>query len=135
LTLVFVDPSIDQTPLTSLSIVFGLMKTGSASQREALRKELTARRAVHEAAVERLNGEIREKKDSCKQHKLRIQDLNQQISALDEDNATVRNYFERFEWSDRLMEQLRNVFGIDNFRLAQEGCVLFVFASPSLARP
>jgi chromosome segregation ATPase len=113
-----------------IEIIIELMKSGPASRHEALREreELIARRAAHEAEVKRLDGEIREKKDSCKQHKQRIQELDQQLDALDDDSATIRNYFDRFEWSDRLMEQLRRVFGIDNFRLAQEGCVVFLLS-------
>jgi arginine deiminase len=106
------------------------MKSGAASRHEALRKELIA----HEAEVKRLNREIREKNESRKQHKLRIQELSQQLNALDDGRVTIRNYFDRFEWSDRLMGQLRGVFGIDNFRLAQEGCVLLCYlAAPSQA--
>ncbi|KAH9029421.1 P-loop containing nucleoside triphosphate hydrolase protein [Lactarius pseudohatsudake] len=36
------------------------------------------------------------------------------------DNA-IKNYFEKFEWSGALKEQMESVFGIKSFRLAQEG--------------
>jgi hypothetical protein len=111
------------------------MESGAASRHDALREE----RIALEAEVERLIREICEKKELLKQHGLRIQELNQQelnrrlrVNALDDNRVTIRNYFDRFEWSDILMEQLKGVFGIDKFRLAQEGCVLLCcLAAPS----
>ena len=43
----------------------------------------------------------------------------------------IRTHFDEFEWSERLREQMRKVFGIENFRLAQEGYANFVARTAS----
>jgi hypothetical protein len=103
--------------------------------RSDLRQRLRAQIAAHKAELERLDEEILAIEDLRGQEIQNIEDLTQQLEALDEPEwiasasgaATVRDYFDRFEWSDRLKGQMRKVFGIENFRLAQEGCVIHSF--------
>jgi type I site-specific restriction endonuclease len=90
---------------------------------------LIARRAVYQAELKRLDEEIRAIEDLRRQQIQSIQDVTQQIDALDErvasEPAFIQNYYNQFEWSGRLREQMRKVFGIENFRLAQEGYAIF----------
>jgi ATP-dependent DNA helicase Q1 len=109
-------------------------QSGSTLRRNNLnpRQQLTARRTAHQDELDRLDEEILKLQNLRKQQAQNIADINLQLDALDkraDGSAVVRNYFDKFEWSDRLREQMRKVFGIENFRLAQEGCVslLFVF--------
>lgn len=37
------------------------------------------------------------------------------------------DYMKEMDWSDALKARMKNVFGIDNFRLCQQGCVCFIF--------
>ena len=91
-----------------------------------VRQDLIARRVVHQADLKRLDEEIRVIEDLRRQQIQSIQDITEQIDALDERVANViQNYFDEFEWSGRLREQMRKVFGIENFRLAQEGYAIF----------
>jgi ATP-dependent DNA helicase Q1 len=101
-------------------------QSGSASRRNNdVRQDLIARRTVHQAELKRLDEEIRVIEDLRRQQIQSIQDITQQIGALDErvanGPAVIQNYFDEFEWSGRLRQQMRKVFGIENFRLAQEG--------------
>jgi hypothetical protein len=54
-----------------------------------------------------------------------IKNLTQQIGALDEgaasSSAAIQTYFDEFEWSERLRAQMKKAFGLEHFRLAQEG--------------
>jgi ATP-dependent DNA helicase Q1 len=97
-----------------------------------VRQDLIARRAVHQAELKRLDDKIRVIENLRRQEIQSIQDITQQIDALDErvasEPAVIRNYFDEFEWSKRLREQMRKVFGIENFRLAQEGYAI-IFAT------
>lgn len=97
----------------------------SSRRNNDVRQDLIARRAVHQAEMKRLDEEIRVIEDLRRQQIQSIQDITQQIGALDERVASgpaiIQNYFDEFEWSGRLREQMRKVFGIENFRLAQEG--------------
>lgn len=94
-----------------------------------VRQDLIARRAVHQADLKRLDAEIRVIEDLRRREIQGIQDINQQLNALDErvasGPAVKQNYFDEFEWSGMLRQQMRKVFGIDNFRLAQEGYAIF----------
>lgn len=91
-----------------------------------VRQDLIAQRTVHQADLKRLDEEIRVIEDLRRQQIQSIQDITEQIDALDERVANViQNYFDEFEWSGRLREQMRRVFGIENFRLAQEGYAIF----------
>ena len=96
------------------------------------RQQLIAQRATHRTELERLDEEILGLQNLRKERAQDIADLTQQIAALDKrvvaggSADTVRNYYDKFEWSDRLKEQMRSVFGIDEFRLAQEGCVIIL---------
>lgn len=96
---------------------------------------------AHKAELGRLDEELLAIEDLRGQEIQNIEDLTQQLEALDDEAelvagagasgaaaTTVRNYFDRFEWSDRLRKQMRKVFGIENFRLAQEGCVILFFS-------
>src|SRR5713101_202072 len=108
-------------------------QSGSAMRRNNdVRQDLIARRAVHQAEQRRLDDKIRVIEDLRRQEIQSIQDITQQIDALDErvasEPAVIRNYFDEFEWSKRLREQMRKVFGIENFRLAQEGYAI-IFAT------
>ncbi|KAH9047166.1 ATP-dependent DNA helicase [Lactarius hengduanensis] len=106
------------------------------------RQELIARREAHQKELERLNDEMRHIQELRMGEKKSIQELTRQLGGggVDKkvardggdggDNA-IKNYFEKFEWSGALKEQMESVFGIKSFRLAQEGCV-FV-ASPFLS--
>jgi hypothetical protein len=105
-------------------------QSGSASRRNNdVRQDMIARRAVHQAELKRLDEEIRVIGDLRRQQIQSIQDIAQQIDALDErvasGPAVIQNYFDKFEWSGRLRGQMRKVFGIENFRLAQEGYAIF----------
>jgi ATP-dependent DNA helicase Q1 len=101
----------------------------SSRRNNDVRQDLIARRAVHQAEMKRLDEEIRVIEDLRRQQIQSIQDITQQIGALDERVASgpaiIQNYFDEFEWSGRLREQMRKVFGIENFRLAQEGYAIF----------
>ncbi len=106
-------------------------QSGSTLRRNNLnpRQQLTARRAAHQDELDRLDEEILKLQNLHKQQAQNIADINLQLDALDkraDGSAVVRNYFDKFEWSDRLREQMRKVFGIENFRLAQEGCVIVI---------
>ena len=116
--------------------------SSSDSRSNDLREVLMARRAVHQDELEQLDEEMRAIEDLRRQKIHSIQDLTQQLNALDDERlvpsggAAIRNYFDKFDWSDRLREQMKKVFGIDNFRLAQEGYVklfFFFFFSFALA--
>jgi len=76
-----------------------------------------------------LDEEIRVIQDLRRQQIQSINDITQQIGALDErvasGPAVIQNYFDEFEWSGMLRDQMRKVFGIENFRLAQEGYAFF----------
>jgi hypothetical protein len=105
-------------------------QSASASRRNNdVRQDLIARRAVHQADLKRLDEEIRVIEDLRKQEIQNVQDINQQLNALDErvasGPAVTQNYFDEFEWSGRLRQQMKKVFGIDSFRLAQEGYAIF----------
>jgi len=105
-------------------------QSASASQgNKDVRKDLIARRAVHQAELKRLDEEARAIEDLRRQRIQNIQDITQQIDTLDERVASgpvvIQNYFDKFEWSGRLRDQMRKVFGIENFRLAQEGYAIF----------
>ena len=105
----------------------GQSGSASSSRRDDLRQRLLTQRATHQTELERLDEEILKLQTLRKERALDITDINLQLDALDKRvvrSHTVQNYFDKFEWSDRLKEQLRNVFGIENFRLAQEGCVI-----------
>jgi len=102
------------------------VQTGSASRRNNdIRQDLIARRAGHQAELERLDEELLTLEDLRRQEIQNIKNLTQQIDTLDEGIASgpavILNYFDEFEWSERMREQMRKVFGIENFRLAQEG--------------
>ena len=102
------------------------VQSGSASRRNNdVRQDLIARRAAHQAELEQLDEELLALEDLRRQQIQNIKGLTQQIEALDEGvsrgPAVIRNYFDEFEWSERLREQMRRVFGIEKFRLAQEG--------------
>ena len=96
-----------------------------------IRQQLIARRSNHQAELERLDEEIVALQNLRKERAQEIADLTQQIVALDERVVagrgadTVRNYYDKFEWFNRLREQMMSVFGIEEFRLAQEGCVIY----------
>jgi len=110
----------------------GQSGSASSSSRDDPRRQLLARRATHQAELEKLDEEILKLQSLRKERALDITHITLQLDALDERvvrSHTVQNYFNKFEWSDRLREQLRNVFGIENFRLAQEGCVIFCFVA------
>lgn len=101
-------------------------QSGSAIRRNNdVRQDLIARRAVHQAELKRFDEEIRAIENLRRREIQSIQDITQQIDALDErvasEPAVIQNYFDEFEWSKRLRAQMRKVFGIENFRLAQEG--------------
>jgi hypothetical protein len=103
---------------------------GSASRRNNdVRQDLISQRAVHQAELKQLDEEVRVIQDLRRQRIQNIQDINQQIDALDEKVASgpavIQNYFDEFEWSGRMKAQMRKVFGIENFRLAQEGYAIF----------
>ena len=105
-------------------------QSASASQgNNDVRQNLIARRAVHQAELKRLDEEARAIEDLRRQRIQSIQDVTQQIDTLDERVASgpvvIQNYFDKFEWSGRLGDQMRKVFGIETFRLAQEGCAIF----------
>lgn len=107
---------------------------GSASRRNNdVRQDLIARRAAHQAELKRFDEEIRVIEDLRRQEIQSIQDITQQIDALDERvpsvPAVIQNYFDEFEWSGKMKAQMRRVFGIENFRLAQEGCAIFTATS------
>ena len=107
------------------------VQSGSASWRnDDLRQDFIARRTTHQAELERLDEEIRTLGDLRRQQIRSIKDLTEQIDALDQGAtsgpAVILNYFDEFEWSERLREQMKEVFGIENFRLAQEGYAIFV---------
>ena len=107
------------------------MQTGSASRHNNdIRQDLIARRAGHQAELERLDEELLTLEDLRRQEIQNIKNLTQQIDTLDEGIASgpavILNYFDEFEWSERMREQMRRVFGIENFRLAQEGYAIFV---------
>ena len=102
----------------------------SASRRNNdVRQDLIARRVVHQTELKRLDEEIRVIQDLRRQQIQSINDITQQIGALDErvasGPAVIQNYFDEFEWSGMLRDQMRKVFGIENFRLAQEGYAFF----------
>lgn len=70
-----------------------------------------------------------------------IKNLKKDISALDtEDQRQVEpvsdtqdsiNYMEReFQWSKQLKSKLKKIFGIDDFRLCQKGCVVTSDSTP-----
>lgn len=103
---------------------------GSASRRNNdVRKNLIAQKAVLQAELRQLDEEKRVIEDLRRQKFQSIQDIDQQIDALDErvasGPAVTQNYFDQFEWSERMHDQRRKVFGIENFRLAQEGYAIF----------
>jgi ATP-dependent DNA helicase Q1 len=110
------------------------VQTGSASRRNNdIRQDLITRRAGHEAELERLDEELLTLEDLRRQEIQNIKNLTQQIDSLDEGIASgpavILNYFDEFEWSERMREQMRKVFGIENFRLAQEGYVAGIASS------
>ena len=85
--------------------------------------------ATHQAELERLDEEISKLQSLRSEHAQDIMQINLQLGQLNKrvvGSHGVQNYFKKFEWSGRLREQLRNVFGIENFRLAQEGCVIIM---------
>ena len=105
-------------------------QSSSASRRNNdVRQDLIARRAVHQAELKRLDEEIHAIEGLRRRQIQSIQDITQQIGSLDErvasGPAVIQNYFDEFEWSGRLRDQMRKVFGIENFRLAQEGYAIF----------
>jgi len=105
-------------------------QSNSASRRSNnVRQDLIARKAVHQAELKQLDEEIRVIENLRRQQIQSIRDISQQIDALDErvarEPATIQNYFDEFEWTGRLRDQMRKVFGIENFRLAQEGYAIF----------
>lgn len=111
------------------------VRPGSASRRNNdIRQDLIAQRTGHQAELERLGEELLALEDMRRQRIQSIKNLTQQIEALDEGaasgSAVIRNYFDEFEWSARMREQMRKVFGIENFRLAQEGYAIFVAWDP-----
>ena len=40
------------------------------------------------------------------------------------------DYMKEMDWNDALKARMKNVFGIDNFRLCQQGCVCFISCTP-----
>lgn len=101
-------------------------QSSSASRRNNdVRQDLIARRALHQDKLKQLDEEARAIENLRRQQTQIIQDITQQIVTLDErvasGPAVIQNYFDEFEWSGRLRDQMRKVFGIENFRLAQEG--------------
>jgi ATP-dependent DNA helicase Q1 len=115
----------------------GQSGSASSSRRDHPRQRLLARRATHQAELEKLDEEILKLQGLRREHALEVTHITLQLDELDETvvrSRTVQNYFDKFEWSDRMREQLRNVFGIENFRLAQEGCVIFRFVATTRCR-
>jgi hypothetical protein len=112
--------------------------SASSSRRDDPRQRLMSRRATHQAELEKLDEEILKLQSLRREHALEITHITVQLDELDEtvvrSRTVQKNYFDKFEWSDRMREQLRNVFGIENFRLAQEGCVIFCFRRHDQAR-
>jgi hypothetical protein len=107
------------------------VQSGSASRRHNdLRQDLVARREAHQAELERLAAEILTLEDLRRQQVQDIKNLTQQIGDLDEGAASspaaIQNYFDEFEWSERLRAQMKKVFGLEHFRLAQEGYAYFM---------
>lgn len=76
-------------------------------------------------------------------HSDEIKELKKEIAALNaEDQRQLEsssamlestNYMEQeFEWSKQLRLKLKKIFGIDDFRLCQKGCVIHLGLTPLL---
>ena len=108
-----------------------------------------ARREAHGIrSLERLDGEkerpddeMRSSDESCARTKERPGNTRQIGNGPDRAGAggaggnegqdAIKNYFDKFEWSEKMEKQMKSVFlGIESFRLAQEGA-----SPPSLLRP
>ena len=106
----------------------------------ASRQELIALREAHHKKLESLYDERRRIRESCWAEKEKIQEITRRLgdhrdevvvpvvgaaaaAAKVGEGSAIKNYFDRFEWSERLKRQMESVFGIKGFRLAQEGCV------------
>ena len=106
----------------------------------ASRQELIALREAHHKKLESLYDERRRIRESCWAEKEKIQEITRRLgdhrdevvlvgaaAAKVGEGSAIKNYFDRFEWSERLKRQMGSVFGIKGFRLAQEGCVSLSF--------
>ncbi len=114
---------------------------GQGTASSASRQELIARREAHQKELERLEDEMRRIQELRMGEKKSIRELTQQLGGLDKkvargggEGKAIKNYFDKFEWSGALKEQMESVFGIKSFRLAQEGCVLWRRLSLPFAR-
>jgi hypothetical protein len=97
--------------------------TGSSASSSS-REDLIARIAYHQNELDRLGEELRGRGEKKRLQELGARRKEDEDEAEDEDNGdAIVNYFGKFAWTERLKEQMKTVFGIRDFRLAQEGCV------------
>jgi ATP-dependent DNA helicase Q1 len=137
-----ITPASAATPPPAAPAASGHDGQGQGPASTAPRQELIARREAHDNELERLDGEkerlndemrlIRELRSDVKNS---IRELTQQIgdgrdktvarggAGGNEGQDAIKNYFDKFEWSEKMEKQMKRVFGIKSFRLAQEGCV------------
>lgn len=109
--------------------------TGSSGASSSSHEELIARMGAHQEELERLGDEMYRIQELRQNEKKRIHELKRQLAGGrkdededeyegNEDDDAIVNYFGKFKWTERLKEQMKTVFGIRDFRLVQEGCVL-----------
>jgi hypothetical protein len=112
-----------------VEIVTPTAPAAAPSRHQEQEQQLIARRDAHQKELERLGDEMRRIQECCRNEKKSIEELTRQIGRVPprggggehRDGGAVVDYFGRFEWSGRLREQMKRVFGIGEFRLSQEG--------------
>jgi type I site-specific restriction endonuclease len=106
---------------------------------DARRAELLRRLEVAQRDLTYAEEQVEKWRATRQLHSDEIKELRKQVSALNAEHqpqiglsratsgSALTNYMEQeFEWSKQLKSKLKRIFGIDDFRLCQKGCVTHV---------
>jgi ATP-dependent DNA helicase Q1 len=118
-------------------------KRGANAMADVQRADLLRRLEVTQRDLADAEQQIDKWKATRQLHFDEITELKKEISVLDAEDkrqpgssssmSDSINYMEQeFEWSKQLKLKLKRIFGIDDFRLCQKGCVARVGINPPL---
>lgn len=103
--------------------------------KDVRRADLRRRLEITRGDLANADQQVEKWKATRQLHSREIKELEREISALDAEDRNPRagpssavpdaiNYMEQeFDWSGQLRSKLKKIFGIDDFRLCQKGCV------------
>ncbi|KAI0052061.1 ATP-dependent DNA helicase [Auriscalpium vulgare] len=95
--------------------------SSSALEAHALRQALINRVSDVNTALADVEEDIKQLQKRRAQLRADKCDLQGQLENLDQKGGAITDYFGKFDWTVELKNRLREVFGINSFRLVQEG--------------